>query len=404
MTSTWAQAVQLVAAYGTAGWVGLQEPRPRPSTSPEPADPLAARRRSGAGPVTLGALLGRPSTVGKKRLPRPPWRETPRSWTVTRDGVTRSPGAGWQHVHVDDHSRLAYAEVRPSDRQGDALAFLDRALAWFRWCITIAPEHRARLIAPVTNVHLGRTRALIAAGAPKPCLVPYATLDPLKAVLPLRNSDGELPIDPDGVGGIRLGGLERRMRDRWRTVSGLWDENKAAANKLSLLGQLDYYGKLSAQLEWKQNPGDRRVRVVYTQAGQPTAALLEDDEAIVDTRLYWIACRDIKEAYYLLAVINSEALYASVRQFMSKGQFGARDLHKQLWKLPIREFDPDQAIHLAIADAGWAAEAGAQRQLDQMRADRGRVSVTVARRELRRWLRSSPEGQAVETAVETLLS
>ena len=53
---------------------------------------------------------------------------------ITRDGVTRSPGAGWQHVHVavDDHSRLAYAEVRPSDRQGDALAFLDRALAWFR--------------------------------------------------------------------------------------------------------------------------------------------------------------------------------------------------------------------------------------------------------------------------------
>ena len=36
------------------------------------------------------------------------------------------------HVAVDDHSRVAYAEVRPSDRQGDALAFLDRALAWFR--------------------------------------------------------------------------------------------------------------------------------------------------------------------------------------------------------------------------------------------------------------------------------
>ena len=36
------------------------------------------------------------------------------------------------HVAVDDHSRLAYVEVRPSDRQADALAFLDRALAWFR--------------------------------------------------------------------------------------------------------------------------------------------------------------------------------------------------------------------------------------------------------------------------------
>ena len=53
---------------------------------------------------------------------------------IHRDGIQRSPQAGWQHVHiaVDDHSRLAYAEVRPSDRQADALAFLDRALAWFR--------------------------------------------------------------------------------------------------------------------------------------------------------------------------------------------------------------------------------------------------------------------------------
>ncbi len=53
---------------------------------------------------------------------------------ITGDGIHRSPRAGWQHVHVaiDDHSRLAYAEVRPSDRRGDALAFLERALAWFR--------------------------------------------------------------------------------------------------------------------------------------------------------------------------------------------------------------------------------------------------------------------------------
>jgi len=53
---------------------------------------------------------------------------------MTRDGIQRSPRAGWQHVHVavDDHSRLAYAAVRPSDRRADALAFLDRALTWFR--------------------------------------------------------------------------------------------------------------------------------------------------------------------------------------------------------------------------------------------------------------------------------
>ena len=60
-----------------------------------------------------------------------------RFWNVGKrilgDGVTRSPRAGWQHEHVavDDHSRLACAEVLPSDRSGDALAFLERTLRWF---------------------------------------------------------------------------------------------------------------------------------------------------------------------------------------------------------------------------------------------------------------------------------
>jgi transposase InsO family protein len=35
-------------------------------------------------------------------------------------------------VAVDDHSRLAYAEVLPSERATDAAAFLGRAVAWYQ--------------------------------------------------------------------------------------------------------------------------------------------------------------------------------------------------------------------------------------------------------------------------------
>jgi transposase InsO family protein len=35
------------------------------------------------------------------------------------------------HVMVDDHTRLAYAEVRPTLTAGDAVAFLRRAVSWF---------------------------------------------------------------------------------------------------------------------------------------------------------------------------------------------------------------------------------------------------------------------------------
>ena len=234
------------------------------------------------------------------------------------------------------------------------------------------------------DIHLGET------------VVPYATLEPLKALLPLKRGDREIPGYKNGVGGVRVGSLEQRMRRRWRTISRLWDENKAAANKMNLSRQLDFYGKLSAQLEWQSNPEHRPVRVLYNQSGAPTAALLHDDGPLVDYTLFWIPCKDTREAQYLLAIINSYALYEAVTPFMAKGQFGARHLQKHLWKLPIPEFDPGDPLHTEVSEAGEAAADGAARQLARrsLRDERDRVTVTIARRELRKWLRASPEGQA----------
>ena len=251
---------------------------------------------------------------------------------------------------------------------------------------TVEVEH-------VYDVYLGET------------LVPYATLSPLKAVLPLRAADGHIPADNDGVGGISIGGLERRMRDRWRIVSRLWEQNKTAANKLNLLEQLDYYGKLSAQLEWQRDSGDRPVRVLYSGWGAPTAALLRDDGAVVDYKLFWVACRDHAEAYYLLAVINSDTLADAVNKYTTPNWAGnTRDLQKHLWKLPIPLFDPNDPLHTEIADVGRVAAQGAAELLDNLRQERDRVTVTIARRETRRWLRASQTGRDVEDAVGKLLA
>ena len=236
-------------------------------------------------------------------------------------------------------------------------------------------------------------------------LVPYATLEPLKAVLPLKQGSYELPADENGVGGIGLAELERRMRGRWQTVSQLWEENKASATKLNLLEQVDYRHKLSSQLDWQRNHGNRPVRILQSEAGEPTASLIRQDTVLVDETLYWITCKDIDEAHYLLAIINSDTLREAVRPFMPKGQFGARHLHKHLWKLPIPEYDADNALHADISDAGKAAAKGAVRELARLRVERGEdVSVTIARRELRKWLRSSKEGMRVEEAVGQLLA
>lgn len=52
---------------------------------------------------------------------------------VTGDRLGRNSGAGWEFVHVaiDDHSRIAYAEILSDERGATCVAFLKRALAWF---------------------------------------------------------------------------------------------------------------------------------------------------------------------------------------------------------------------------------------------------------------------------------
>ena len=146
--------------------------------------------------------------------------------------------------------------VNPRRGNQDKALWKDLGLA----VITGQTVENARLF----NVYLGES------------IAPYVTLEPLKAMLPIKQGDLAIPTDDNGPGGIRLAGLERRMWERWQTVSRLWDDNKALANNLNLLGQLDYIHKLSSQLEWQQTRADRPVRVVYTKSGEPTDALLHD--------------------------------------------------------------------------------------------------------------------------------
>jgi transposase InsO family protein len=170
-----------VRRYHAEGAAGLADRSSRPHrlarlTSAETtAAIVAARVAEHAGPVRLAALLGLPaSTVGaviaRAGLPRlaevdrltgellrgrrhsDRRYEHPRAgdllhvdvkklgrvpdgggWRIHgRSEQVRGRGNGWDYVHVavDDHSRLAYAEVLPDERVASCAAFLRRAVAW----------------------------------------------------------------------------------------------------------------------------------------------------------------------------------------------------------------------------------------------------------------------------------
>ena len=97
------------------------------------------------------------------------------------------------------------------------------------------------------------------------------------------------------------------------------------------------------------------------------------------------------------------SLYAAVEPLMPKGQFGSRHLQKHLWRLPIPEFDGGDSLHAEIADAGRQAAVGVEGELERLGKERPGFTVTIARREIRKWLRESVEGQQVEEVVGELL-
>jgi transposase InsO family protein len=54
--------------------------------------------------------------------------------TGDRRGQSNSRGVGWEFVHVaiDDHSRIAFAKILPSEKKRSAVMFLNAALAYYK--------------------------------------------------------------------------------------------------------------------------------------------------------------------------------------------------------------------------------------------------------------------------------
>jgi len=165
-----ATGYRLWARFRGGGWAALADrpstPRRQPRRLPAEAEReiLAWREHLRAGPAVIAAILERPvSTVAKvlrragcSRLPKPQRdprvryerarvgellhvdvKKLGRFWSVGKrvhgDRSVRSRGARWQYMHVaiDDHSRLAYAELLASEDRFACAAFLERAVAWY---------------------------------------------------------------------------------------------------------------------------------------------------------------------------------------------------------------------------------------------------------------------------------
>lgn len=175
-------------------------------------------------------------------------------------------------------------------------------------------------------------------------IAPFRIVAPLKAVIPWDNERCEL------LDAAKAASRGYPMLAQWlQKTESIWNEN--GRNRRSFLEQYDYFGQLSAQFPIAP------IRVVYTKAGTNLAAcVIRDENAVIDHKLYWARVENLNEGGYLCGILNSETLRASVEQYQSQGQWGARDFDKYVFNLPFPKFDESNSLHQEIAEAAKTAE------------------------------------------------
>lgn len=139
--------------------------------------------------------------------------------------------------------------------------------------------------------------------------------------------------------------------------------------------------------------------MVYAKAGnQPAACLVTDATAIIDHKLYWAEPAGEDEAYFLIAILNSEEARGRIERLQSRGLFGARDFDKVMFTLPIPRFAAAVDTHRALAAAGRRAETEAA----AVALPQG-APFTRARRTVREALIASGVSAEIDGLVATLL-
>jgi hypothetical protein len=174
-------------------------------------------------------------------------------------------------------------------------------------------------------------------------ILPYRLFKFFEGVIPILSP--ATPLDSELAANLGILSLSEWMKNG----EAIW--NKHSAAKMSFLDRINYHKSLQNQFPLAP------IRVAYAASGSlPAACVIQNDQAVIEHKLYWMAVEGVDEARYLIAILNSEAARARIEGYQSRGQWGARDFDKVVFNLPIPPFDVRSPLHQDLANAAQAAE------------------------------------------------
>ncbi|HEX8141202.1 MAG TPA: N-6 DNA methylase [Pyrinomonadaceae bacterium] len=182
-------------------------------------------------------------------------------------------------------------------------------------------------------------------------VLPFALFNPSLVALPIT-----IHQDSDGSRWIELRSAEELMKEgyldasSWFAKAGsIWEQRRTERNQtISAEDYLNWQNKLT-----EQNLNAQHLILYNSSAQDANATVVKradlDFEFIADHKAYIFASYNEDEAYYLTAILNSSAPNKMMKDFQSRGLFGARDIHKKILDIYFPRFDGSDATHLLLA-------------------------------------------------------
>lgn len=196
-------------------------------------------------------------------------------------------------------------------------------------------------------------------------LFPYYVGEPCsRIVAPVNRDLTGFEEDPD-------------LNAYWIKASQLYSNKhgKGTSTPKTLLGQINYHGKFTSQLN-RGNSSSKSL-VVHNNSGALFCAARTSTLPIVNNDTIWLRTNSAKEAKFLLGLLNSDALLPAIKST----QTNARHYALNVWKkLPIPRFVAKESSHCELSDLASEAEKFARKivldiGVDQVSPKRGREAV-----------------------------
>lgn len=273
--------------------------------------------------------------------------------------------------------------------------------------VRTSPEIRQDAKKPWTDIELKgkiESRFLFRTALSK-SILPFALFNPGLVVLPItveKTNMGDKKIKLYTSGELREKGF-LNASGWFRKAEDLWTERKTEkAKNMTNLNRLNFQRGLS-----EQNLNAPYLVLYNSSAKDANAVAIKrsdyDLEFIVDHKAYVFYTHVLIEAYYLSAIFNSTAPNEMMKEFQSRGLFGARDIHKKILDIYFPRFDKRNDLHLRLAALSETAH---QRAAEFLRANPPRHELKPAhlgrlRNEINKHIKT--ELQEIDSLVEQII-